>query len=64
MLADDWFGLTNPKPHPTRVILDLDEPTFAVLQREAADHKTSMETVVSVLLREWAEGKWKLLPCR
>jgi hypothetical protein len=36
MLVDDWFGLTNPKPHPTRVILDLDKPTFAVLQREAS----------------------------
>ncbi len=56
MLADDWFGLTNPKPHPTRVILDLDKPTFAVLQREAADHKTSMETVATVLLQEAAEG--------
>jgi hypothetical protein len=56
MLADDWFGLTNPKPHPTRVILDLDKPTFAVLQREAANYKTSMETVATVLLQEAAEG--------
>jgi hypothetical protein len=54
MLADDWFGLTNPKPHPTRIVLDLDEPTFAVLQREATDHKASIETVALVLLQEAA----------
>ena len=54
MLADDWFGVTQPKPHPTRIILDLDEPTFAVLEHEAAEHKTPIETVATVLLREWA----------
>jgi len=56
MLADDWFGLTNPKPHPTRVVLDLDEPTLVVLQREAAEHKTPVETVALVLLQEAAAG--------
>jgi hypothetical protein len=64
LVADDWFGLTNPKPHPTRIIIDLDEPTFAVLQREAADHKTPIETVVTVLLREWTEGKAERVPRR
>jgi len=56
MLADDWFGLTNPKPHPTLLVLDLDELTFAALQREAADHKASIETVALVLLQEAAAG--------
>jgi hypothetical protein len=56
MLADDWFGLTNPNPHPTRLVLDLDGPTFAVLQREAAEHKTPIETVALVLLQEAAAG--------
>lgn len=54
MLADDWFGVTQRKPHPTRIILDLDEPTFAVLEHEAAEHKTPIETVATVLLQEAA----------
>lgn len=54
MLADDWFGLTQPKPHPTRIILDLDEPSFAVLEHEAAEHKTPIEIVALVLLQEAA----------
>lgn len=54
MIADDWFGVTQPKPHPTRIIVDLDEPTFAVLEHEAAEHKTPIETVATVLLQEAA----------
>jgi hypothetical protein len=60
--VDKWFDVIDPKP--TLLVLDLDEPTFAVLQREAADHKTSIETVATVLLREWAEGKGERVPRR
>jgi hypothetical protein len=51
---DKWFDVIDPKP--TLLVIDLDEPTFAVLQKEAADHKASIETVVTVLLQEAAAG--------
>jgi hypothetical protein len=50
--VDQWFNAADVKP--TLLVLDLDEPTFAVLQREAADHQTSIETVALVLLQEAA----------
>lgn len=51
---ESWFKPVDPPQHQTRLIIDLDEPTFDVLQREAVDHKTPIETVATVLLQEAA----------
>jgi hypothetical protein len=50
--VEQWFKVADAKP--TLLVIDLDEPTYTVLQKEAADHKTSVETVAKVLLQEAA----------
>lgn len=52
--VEQW--LKAAAPAPTRLIIDLDEPTFDVLQREASRYKAQIETVAKVLLQEAAAG--------
>lgn len=44
------------QPKPTKLVIDLDERTHAVLQRKAAYHRTPTEAVALVLLQEKAAG--------
>jgi hypothetical protein len=46
----------DPPQHQTRLTIDLDEHTHAVLRDEAERYKTPIEKVALVLLQEAAAG--------